>query len=63
MVSLLRSFPWVADPQALFVGVFYLVGGFVAVRMIPDPPVWFVVLDLAVAYLPMAWSGARLANR
>ncbi len=30
--------------------------------MIPAP-MWFLVLDLAVAYLPMAWAGLWLGRR
>jgi hypothetical protein len=49
-------------PLALIVGAFFLLGGIMAVRMIPDSPLWFSALDLVVAYLPMAWLGARLAR-
>ncbi|MCB9181384.1 MAG: hypothetical protein H6596_10245 [Flavobacteriales bacterium] len=45
---------------ALALGVFFLLGGIAAVSMIPNAPLWFDVLDLVVAYLPMAWLGARL---
>ena len=48
---------------ALVVGAFFLFGGIMAVRMIPNAPLWFDVLDLVVAYLPMAWIGARLGGR
>jgi hypothetical protein len=41
------------------VGVFFLVGGIAAARMIPAP-VWFVVADLVIAYLPMAWLATRI---
>ncbi|MCB0795910.1 MAG: hypothetical protein KDB88_14340 [Flavobacteriales bacterium] len=44
-------------------GAFFLLGGIMAVRMIPNAPLWFDVLDLVVAYLPMAWLGGRLATR
>ncbi len=47
---------------ALVVGGLHLIGGIAAAFMIPAP-VWFVVLDLGVAYLPMAWIGGKLANR
>jgi hypothetical protein len=30
--------------------------------MIPAP-MWFIALDLAVAYLPMAWVGVSLGRR
>ncbi len=48
---------------ALVIGAFFLLGGIMAVRMIPAAPVWFNALDLAVAYLPMAWLGNRMAGR
>ncbi len=47
---------------AYAVGVVFLCGGIAASFMIPAPA-WFVVLDLVVAYLPMAWLGLMLANR
>ncbi len=43
------------------IGVFFLVGGITAARMIPAPT-WFIALDLIAAYLPMAWLGARFGN-
>jgi hypothetical protein len=46
---------------ALAVGGLHLMGGIAAAFMIPAP-VWFVVLDLTLAYLPMAWLGGRLAG-
>jgi len=46
---------------ALIIGVIFLFGGIDAVRQIPNAPLWFDVLDLVVAYLPMAWLGHRLA--
>ena len=45
---------------ALVVGGLHFVGGVAAAFMIPAPT-WFVVLDLTVAYLPMAWLGGRIA--
>lgn len=47
---------------ALVIGVLFLIGGIAAANMIAAPT-WFVVLDLVVAYLPMAWLGAKLVNR
>ena len=46
-------------PIALAIGVVFLCGGVAASFMIPAPP-WFIVLDLLVAYIPMAWLGTRL---
>lgn len=45
---------------ALGIGVAFLAGGITNVMMLPSP-MWFNVVDLAGAYLPMAWIGARLA--
>lgn len=42
-------------------GVFFLAGGIAAATMIPAPT-WFIVTDLALAYLPMAWLATRLIN-
>jgi hypothetical protein len=57
----------IAASQHLFlamgIGIIFLFGGIDAVRQIPNAPVWFDVLDLVVAYLPMAWLGHRMANR
>lgn len=46
---------------ALAVGGLHLLGGIAAAFMIPAPA-WFIVLDLATAYLPMAWAGWRLVD-
>ena len=47
---------------AYVIGVCFLAGGIAAARMIPAP-VWFVVLDLAAAYVPMAFLGTLLGRR
>lgn len=44
------------------VGAVFLCGGIAASFMIPAP-VWFVVIDLVLAYIPMAWIALRLGNR
>lgn len=49
-------------PLTLVIGFLFLTGGITAALMIPAP-LWFIVLDLAVAYLPMAWLGAKLGTR
>lgn len=38
-----------------------LLGGIAAAFMIPAPP-WFLVLDLGLAYLPMAWLAIRVGR-
>lgn len=47
--------------MALVVGFFFLIGGISMVFMVPSPT-WFTILDLAVAYIPMAWIGGKLAR-
>ena len=47
---------------ALVIGVVHLLGGIAAAFMIPAP-VWFIALDLIVAYLPMAYLGGKFASR
>lgn len=44
---------------ATSMGIMNLIGGIAAVYMIPAP-VWFSALDLAVAYIPMAYLGGKL---
>jgi hypothetical protein len=46
---------------AFIVGVVFLIGGLANVLMLPAP-LWFNVVDLVGAYLPMAWMGGRLAG-
>ena len=46
---------------ALLIGFWFLLGGTINVIMLPSP-LWFTILDLAVAYIPMAWIGAKLAG-
>ncbi len=47
---------------ALSIGVLFLFGGITAITMIPGPT-WFAILDIAVAYIPMAYIGGKLGNR
>jgi hypothetical protein len=47
---------------ALLIGVCFLFGGIMMVMMVPAPT-WFIVLDLVVAYIPVAWLGGKLAAK
>ena len=47
---------------ALVIGAFFLLGGIMASRLIPAPT-WFVITDILLAYVPMAWIGGKLATR
>lgn len=44
------------------IGVVNLCGGIAASFMIPAP-IWFIVIDLVAAYLPMAWISIQIGQR
>ena len=44
---------------ALIVGFIFLIGGIWMVFLVPSP-IWFTILDLLVAYIPMALIGSKL---
>ncbi|MCF8278206.1 MAG: hypothetical protein K9J17_15875 [Flavobacteriales bacterium] len=46
---------------AMGVGAWTMVGGIAASFMIPAPT-WFIVADLALAYIPMAFLAGKLAT-
>ena len=46
---------------ALGIGVLFLLGGIAAVYMLPAP-LWYDVIDLLFAYIPMAWIGWKLGG-
>lgn len=47
---------------AMGTGVFFLMGGIAAVIMLGGP-LWFKIVDLLLAYIPMAFLGAMLAGK
>ncbi|MGV3459494.1 MAG: hypothetical protein ACO1N9_03450 [Flavobacterium sp.] len=47
---------------AFIIGICFLVGGIINVVSLPSP-MWFTLLDVLVAYLPMAFLGGKLASR
>jgi len=47
---------------ALMIGVLFLLGGISAVFMLPSP-IWFAVLDLSLAYIPMGYLAGKLATK
>lgn len=46
---------------AMGIGVFFLLGGIAAVYQIGGPT-WFIIADLLLAYVPMAYFGYRFAS-
>lgn len=47
---------------ALIIGGVFLIGGIMAVRMLPNAPMWFSASDLLLAYIPMGWLGWKWAG-
>ncbi|MGB5246046.1 MAG: hypothetical protein WBN34_05800 [Woeseia sp.] len=47
---------------AYAIGAAFLIGGTMSVFMLPAP-MWFNVLDLLLAYIPMAWLACRIGNQ
>lgn len=47
---------------SLVIGVFFLMGGIQMAQLLPAP-IWFDVLDLGVAYIPMGYLGCKLAGK
>ncbi len=45
----------------LGLGVFFLLGGITAASMLGGP-IWFVVADLVLAYIPMGFLGGKMAG-
>jgi len=48
--------------MALLIGFLFLTGGIYMVLLLPSP-LWFTLLDLLVAYIPMAYLGAKIATK
>ncbi len=46
---------------SMLIGVFFLIGGIMMVVQLPGP-MWFNIIDLVGAYLPMAWLGHKAAG-
>ena len=47
---------------AIGVGCCFLIGGIMMVLMLPSP-LWFNIIDLCLAYLPMGWLGWKIGNK
>lgn len=46
---------------AICIGLFFLLGGITMVFILPAP-IWFIILDLVIAYIPMSWLGWKMSN-
>ena len=47
---------------AICIGIFFLLGGISMVFIMPAP-LWFIVIDLLFAYVPMGWLGWKLTGQ
>ncbi|MBL4707281.1 MAG: hypothetical protein JKY48_02420 [Flavobacteriales bacterium] len=47
---------------AMSIGFVFLLGG-IAINVMLAGPIWFTILDLVLAYLPMAWLGRSLLKK
>lgn len=46
----------------MVIGGFFLLGGITMVVMLPEQPIWVMVVDLVLAYFPMSYLGVKLAK-
>jgi len=46
---------------AMFIGLFFLAGGIYMVVILPSP-IWFTLVDLIGAYLPVAYFAGKIAS-
>ena len=47
---------------SLVIGCLFLAGGIIMSYMLPEP-IWFIILDLLIAYIPMAWIGGKIVDK
>jgi hypothetical protein len=47
--------------HAIVLGMLFLIAGIINVVMLPNAAIWFSILDLVTAYIPMAVVGYKLA--
>jgi hypothetical protein len=50
------------DKLAYFIGLFFLGGGIYMVTQLPSP-MWFNILDVLVAYIPMSYLAIKMASK
>jgi hypothetical protein len=45
---------------AISIGVLFLIGG-ILINYLLQGPLWFTLVDILIAYIPMAWIGGNIA--
>jgi len=48
---------------AMMAGMLFMLGGISMVIMLPGTPIWFILVDLIGAYIPMAYLGYKLVKK
>ena len=48
---------------AMMAGILFMLGGISMVIMLPETPIWFILVDLIGAYIPMAYLGYKLVKK
>lgn len=43
------------------IGLFFIIGGIINVFMLPSP-LWFTIVDLSGAYIPMGWIAGKIVS-
>lgn len=43
------------------IGLFFMIGGIINVFMLPSP-LWFTIVDLSGAYIPMGWIAGKIVS-
>ncbi len=46
---------------ALSIGLLFMIGGIINIFMLPSP-LWFTLVDLIGAYIPMGWIGGKIVS-
>lgn len=65
LVGALVAFKVAGSRKAVFawvIAIFFFAGG-IAVNMMIPGPVWFSVLDIVGAYIPMGWLAVRIGSK
>ena len=47
---------------AMAISIWFMIGGILNIIMLPSP-LWFTIVDLLLAYLPMGYLGAKLVMK
>jgi hypothetical protein len=47
----------------MMAGIIFLMAGVAMVIMLPGTPIWFILVDLIGAYIPMAYLGNKLVKK